>query len=194
VALLTQATSDNTPIGASRSPHREIIFQLNAVDYNVLDYHVELEGHMRHETILVVDDEQLIRKLIHFCLKRHGYTVLEASSGAEAIEICKIHKGKIDLALVDVIMPGLHGPHLKRSPDKLHPDMHMLFMSGFPHVEAINRGMDDFVSKPFTCERLLKQVHSALTDRIPTEAHLEQLQAVNKSAILPVTNCVKTDR
>ena len=125
---------------------------------------------MRTETILVVDDESVVRRLIHYCLKKRGYTVLEASSGREAIEICQTHKGKISLAIIDVIMPGIHGPHLERCLDKLNHDIRVLYMSGFPHIEAINRGMDDFLSKPFTRENLLTKVGAALAAPAPSHA------------------------
>ena len=117
---------------------------------------------MRTETILVVDDESIVRRLINYCLKRRGYAVLEAASGAEAIETCVAHKGKIDLALVDVVLPGLHGPQLARQLKRLIPEIRVLYMSGFPHVEAINRGMDDFISKPFTIDKFLEQIREAL--------------------------------
>ena len=125
---------------------------------------------MRTETILVVDDESVVRKLIHYCLKKRGYTVLEAASGAAAIEICQAYKGKISLALIDVIMPGIHGPHLKRCLEKLNRDIPVLYMSGFPHIEALNRGMDDFLSKPFTCEALLAKVGAAIKAPAPQTA------------------------
>ncbi len=124
---------------------------------------------MRTETILVVDDEAVVRKLIHYCLKKRGYTVLEAASGEQAIQICQTYKGKISLALIDVIMPGIHGPHLERCLDKLGLGIRVLFMSGFPHIEAINRGMDDFISKPFTCENLLAKIRAAI--EAPAASH-----------------------
>ena len=114
--------------------------------------------------ILVVDDEPAVRKFICHCLRRQGYTVLEAASGAEAIELCRTIKGRVVLGLFDVIMPGIHGPNLKHSLEKLYPELRVLFMSGFPHVEFINRGMEDFISKPFTCQTLLTRVRGILNE------------------------------
>jgi len=114
--------------------------------------------------ILVVDDDQMVRRFICHCLRRQGYVVLEAASGAEAIELCGAHKGTIALGLFDVIMPGIHGPELKKSLQKLYPELRVLFMSGFPHVEFVNRGMQDFISKPFTSQTLLARVREALKE------------------------------
>ena len=116
------------------------------------------------ETILVVDDDPAVRKFICHCLSRQGYVVLEAASGAEAIELCRANKGTIALGLFDVIMPGIHGPELKSSLQKLYPELRVLFISGFPHVEFINRGMQDFISKPFTSQTLLARVRQALKE------------------------------
>jgi len=118
----------------------------------------------------VVDDDTAVRRLMLYCLKTRGYTVLEASSGAQALEICQTHKGKISVALIDVIMPGIHGPQLERCLDKLRLDIRVIYTSGFPHIEAINRGMNDFLSKPFTCEALLAKVGAAVDKAAPTQA------------------------
>lgn len=127
---------------------------------------------MKIKTILIVDDEPVVRKLIHFCLKQRGFEVIEASSGAAAIEICQSHRGEIALALIDVIMPGIHGPQLVKCLNKLNPEIPVLYMSGFPHIEAINRGMADFISKPFTAARLLARIREILISK-------EELQRCN---------------
>src|SRR5260370_30627071 len=112
--------------------------------------------------ILVVDDEPFVRRFICHCLEQQGYLVLEAASGAEAIELCRTNKGPISLGLFDVIMPGICGPNLKHSLEQLYPDLRVLYMSGFPHVDFINRGMEDFLSKPFTGQTLLARVQGML--------------------------------
>jgi len=127
--------------------------------------------------ILVVDDEPAVRKLVCHCLRRQGYVVLEAASGAEAIELCRTAKGDVSLGLFDVIMPGIHGPNLKHSLEKLYPELRVLFMSGFPHVEFINRGMEDFISKPFTCQALLARVRGMLKEDPSNIADSEPRQA-----------------
>jgi DNA-binding NtrC family response regulator len=117
---------------------------------------------VKTKTILVVDDEAIVRKLIRYCLRRRGFEVLEAASGSEAIEICQTHN-EIALALIDVIMPGIHGPQLVKCLNKSNPQIAVLYMSGFPHIEALNRGMGDFISKPFTSEILLDRIREVLT-------------------------------
>jgi two-component system cell cycle sensor histidine kinase/response regulator CckA len=129
---------------------------------------------VKAKKILVVDDEPVVRKLITFCLRRKGLEILEADSGTSAIEICKIHRGEIALALVDVIMPGIHGPQLVRYLNKLDPDIQILYMSGFPHIEAINRGMTDFISKPFTSARLIACIRRVMASK-------EELRRANSS-------------
>jgi CheY-like chemotaxis protein len=70
------------------------------------------EPKMESETILVVDDEPMVREYCHSVLARAGYHVLQAGSGEEALAICSEHKGTISLALVDVVMPGINGVKL----------------------------------------------------------------------------------
>src|SRR5882724_46544 len=105
--------------------------------------------------ILVVDDEPLVLRFICQCLRQEGYPVLEAASGADAIELCRTNKGPISIGLFDVIMPVICGPDLKHSLEQLHPDLRVLYMSGFPEVECIHRDMENFIAKPFTCRDLL---------------------------------------
>jgi len=84
--------------------------------------------------ILVVDDDPMVRKFIGHCLRRQGYVVLEAGIGGGSDELCRANKGRIALGLFDVIMPDIHGPILKRSIERIYPELRVLFMSGFPHV------------------------------------------------------------
>src|SRR5262249_20203145 len=73
------------------------------------------------ETILLVEDEARVRKLIVDVLTARGYRVLEATRGEEAIRLCKVHDGEIDLAVVDVVMPEISGPELVRQMASLRP-------------------------------------------------------------------------
>ena len=118
------------------------------------------------ETILVVDDEEALREVTRRILTRNGYTVLTASSGAQAIEIAASHDGPIDLVLTDVIMPAMQGPTVANKVRRLRPDIRVLFMSGHaqPVLEAESVLGTDFqlVEKPFDQAMLMENVRRVL--------------------------------
>jgi two-component system cell cycle sensor histidine kinase/response regulator CckA len=124
---------------------------------------------MTYETVLLVEDEHSLRRLAQRLLERAGYRVLAASNGAEAREQFAQHRGRIDLLLTDVVMPGVSGPDLFRSLADQNPALLVVFMSGYPE-EAIERqdGLDGsrpFVQKPFTAAALVGAVRDALSRR-----------------------------
>jgi hypothetical protein len=118
------------------------------------------------ETILIADDEEAQREVTQRILNRNGYTVLTASSGAQAIELAASHFGPIDLVLTDVIMPAMQGPTVAKEVRKLRPDIRVLFMSGHaqPVLEAEALLGTEFVlvEKPFDEAKLLKHVREVL--------------------------------
>jgi len=124
----------------------------------------ELTG--RGETILVVEDEEEVRKLAVQILRRQGYTVLEASQGNEASHICEQHKGPIHLMVMDVVMPGMNGRELVKSLEPHHPEMKVLYMSGYTDNAIVHHGILEkglsFLQKPFTLEGLLRKVREVL--------------------------------
>ena len=134
------------------------------------DEHDERVGHLKSlegtETILVVDDEEALREVTRRILTRNGYTVVTASSGAQAIELAASHVGPIDLVLTDVIMPTMHGPAVANEVKKLRPGIRVLFMSGHaqPVLEAEAVLGTEFllVEKPFDQVTLLENVRKAL--------------------------------
>ena len=118
------------------------------------------------ETILVTEDENAVRALVHRILSRLGYTVLTARDADEAMRLVAQHEGPIDLLLTDVIMPGMSGPALAGKIRILRPGVRTLYMSGYTDNE-IDRGgaLDDnavLLEKPFTGERLAMAVQAAL--------------------------------
>ena len=121
------------------------------------------------ETILVVDDEEALREVTGRMLTRSGYTVLTASSGAEAIELASSHVGPIDLLLTDVIMPKMQGPTVANEVRKVRPDIRVLFMSG--HAQPVLQAEDvlgtDFLllEKPFDQAILLEGVRHGARSR-----------------------------
>jgi PAS domain S-box-containing protein len=118
------------------------------------------------ETILVVDDEEALREVTRRILTRKGYTVVTASSGAQAIEIATSHVGPINLLLTDVIMPTMQGPTVANEVKKLRPGIRVLFMSGHAQpvleAEAVLETEFLLVEKPFDQAVLLEHVRKVL--------------------------------
>ena len=118
------------------------------------------------ETILVVEDEEEVRKLAVGILRRQNYRVLEAAQGEEALLIGEKHEGRIHLLLTDVVMPGLNGPDLARRMKYSHPEMKVIFMSGYSDKGIFQQGVLDLetglLQKPFSLESLTGKVREVL--------------------------------
>jgi len=118
------------------------------------------------ETILLVEDEAIVRELTVQILEADGYRVLEAMNGAEALQIAGEHRAPIHLLLTDVTMPGVSGQELASQLRRRHPDMRALFMSGYDNKqvdgEDIANGTITFLPKPFSTENLRHQVRQVL--------------------------------
>jgi signal transduction histidine kinase len=120
-----------------------------------------------HETILVVEDEQVLRDMAHLILQDCGYQVLAAGSGAEALEVWERNPGRIDLMLTDVVMPGgMSGRELAAKLMPNHPQLRIIFTSGY-NVEEMNtdffrRSRAVFLQKPYTRADLAKAVRECL--------------------------------
>jgi two-component system CheB/CheR fusion protein len=117
------------------------------------------------EVILVVEDEDAIRKLTRVVLEKLGYVILEACNGAEGLALCKSHQGAIDLLLTDVIMPELSGRELAEAALLVRPDLKVMFMSGHTHDILLKEGVRNgtaFLQKPFTPIALAQTVRAAL--------------------------------
>lgn len=118
---------------------------------------------MNPATVLIVDDEPQIRRVLITTLASHGYQVIEARTGHEALD--KIRQQKIDLILLDVNLPGVSGietcAEIRRSSDV---SIIMLTVRNTEHdkVEALDAGADDYVVKPFGAEELMARVRAAL--------------------------------
>jgi two-component system, cell cycle sensor histidine kinase and response regulator CckA len=119
------------------------------------------------ETILVAEDDAGVRSLIVATLERHGYSVMTAVDGRQALEVFRTYGHLVDLIVTDVNMPELSGPELARNVAETHPDLAVLFISGFtsdaiPFSDAENRS---FLPKPFTPVQLAQSVSRCLTYR-----------------------------
>jgi CheY-like chemotaxis protein len=118
------------------------------------------------ETVLVVEDDQLVRTSARRVLTKNGYRVLEAANGAEALRICRTAKAPIDLILSDLVMPELGGRELVCRLRESDPRARVLFMSGYTEEAAQQRNVlqpgDAFLAKPFTPEALTRKVREVL--------------------------------
>jgi PAS domain S-box-containing protein len=121
------------------------------------------------ETVLVVEDDDVVRTLVRKLLKETGYRVLEASSGAEALQLTAEKGGKaghIDLLLTDVVMPGMSGPELLNRLGSRFPDMRVCFMSGYTDETLGHHGALDpsipIIEKPFETKTLVRQIREVL--------------------------------
>jgi PAS domain S-box-containing protein len=118
------------------------------------------------ETILVVEDEDAVRRLTCRILARRGYEVVEASDGPSALQAWEHHDGHIDLLLTDVVMPGMSGKELAERLAERQPGLEPVFMSGYTDDVVLRHGVEgeeqQLVQKPFDAETLLAAIRTAL--------------------------------
>jgi two-component system, cell cycle sensor histidine kinase and response regulator CckA len=121
------------------------------------------------ETILVVEDEARVRKLIGDVLTARGYHVLEATRGEEALRHCRTYDGAIDIAVVDVVMPGMSGPDLVKEIVPLRPNIRLLYISGYTDEAIMHHGILEsgaaFLQKPFLPDALARKIREVLDAR-----------------------------
>ena len=126
-------------------------------------YELTLPG---SQTILVVDDVGVVRKVAFRLLSEAGYRVFEASSAAEALEVLSTARQPVNLMIVDVVLPEVNGVDLVRLAAERWPETRTIFMSAFPAEVLVREGLDrldvQFLAKPFTRDELLIKVTSAL--------------------------------
>ncbi|MEW6456326.1 MAG: response regulator [Acidobacteriota bacterium] len=117
-------------------------------------------------TVLIVDDEEIIRNLIREILERFGYKVFTASNGEEAIDIYTEMKDKIDIIILDMIMPGIGGKRTFSKLKEINSKANILLMSGYKKngetQEALNEGALGFLQKPFNVNDLIKAIKMIL--------------------------------
>ena len=118
------------------------------------------------ETVLLVEDEDMLRALLAKFLRLYGYTVLEARHGGEALLTCERHPGPIHLMVTDVVMPQMSGRELADRLAPLRPEMKILYMSGYTEEAIVQHGVADlsaaFLQKPFKPIELARQVRAVL--------------------------------
>lgn len=140
--------------------------QVEAVEISQIPPKAETEFPQGNETILLVEDEAMIRSLILRILHLQGYKLLEAKNGQEALQLASEHLGKIDLLLTDVVMPGLNGKDITQQLLRLYPALKVLYISGYPEDIIAKHGLIDaaitLLSKPFSPISLAQKVRTIL--------------------------------
>ncbi len=125
-------------------------------------------GENNSETVLVVEDDEAVRRLVCDVLEEHGYTVLCARDGAEAIRLTSRFEGDIDLLVTDVIMPQMNGPELASRLCLTRPELKVLYVSGYSADDIGEHGVlrDDvqLLQKPFSPHTLLKRMREVLAN------------------------------
>ena len=120
-----------------------------------------------YETVLMVEDDQMVRKVVSLLLNNQGYTVLEAANGVDALRLVQDSgQRRIDLLLTDMVMPLMGGGHLSERIKEVHPEIKVIFISGYiddsvaRHVVS-EEGVE-FIQKPFMPDELARRVRQVL--------------------------------
>lgn len=118
------------------------------------------------ETVLLVEDDEPLRRLTATVLRRSGYEVLEAENAGAALLECEQHQGRIHLMLADVVLPRMSGTQLASRLSGVRPGLPVIFMSGYTDRAALEGQLDSgsaaFLRKPFTPEALLRRIRKVL--------------------------------
>ncbi len=119
-----------------------------------------------HETVLVVEDDTRLRELVFNTLSKSGYRILTAVDGVDAIRVAEAHDGPIDALLTDVVMPHASGPEVASAIRDRHPDVRVLFMSGYTDDAVLRHGLlrseVAFIQKPYTPTVLARRLRETL--------------------------------
>jgi CheY-like chemotaxis protein len=117
-------------------------------------------------TLLLLDDNAMLRNLLETTLIRRGFEVIAADDPTKAIAAAESHEGEIDVALLDVMLPQMRCGECAARLRNARPGLKLVYMSGYPrHIARQRGGIDDdgvFVMKPFTPDALFKAIHHAL--------------------------------
>jgi two-component system cell cycle sensor histidine kinase/response regulator CckA len=122
------------------------------------------------ETIMVVEDDELVRELVLVLLQRQGYKVLDVAQADQALAMCESYSSRIDLILTDLLMPGeMDGRDLAEQVLKIHPEIRVLLMSGYTTDAMVVSGEKEgvpFLQKPFTQQELAGKVREVLNSTV----------------------------
>jgi two-component system, cell cycle sensor histidine kinase and response regulator CckA len=139
---------------------------MNQVPHVVRPAKRELNG---AGTVLIVDDEEIVRVTAKHTLERYGYRIMVANDGVSALEAYRDQRGLINLVLLDLTMPVMNGEETLRHLQLVNPNVKVLLSSGYNEVEAVQRfagkGLAGFIQKPYTAAGLAEKVRDALVGR-----------------------------
>jgi PAS domain S-box-containing protein len=163
---------NNGFINLYSEPNQGTIFRLYLPRYEealidqAKEKKVEMVDERGDETILLVEDEEKILKMVTMMLERLGYKVLTANTPGDAIKLAIDHVGEIRLLMTDVVMPGMNGRELSEEIQTVSPEIRVLFMSGYTANVIANRGVlydgVNFIQKPFSKKDLATKIREAL--------------------------------
>jgi CheY-like chemotaxis protein len=121
-----------------------------------------------HELILVIDDEDIIRRTAKSMLEHYGYTVILAENGKEGVELLRALGEKVSAVLLDMTMPVMNGEEALRHLRAINPTLKVILSSGYNEVEAIRRftgkGLAGFIQKPYSAPALVGKIKSVLQE------------------------------
>ena len=121
------------------------------------------------ETVFLIDDDDMIADVSEMILKKSGYDVVSAKSGKEAIEVYKENHSRIDMVILDMILPDMGGGDTYDRLKEINPEIKVLLASGYDlnyrGRDIMERGCDGFIQKPFNMNELLEKIRGILTSK-----------------------------
>ncbi len=145
----------------------------------------ETAAQKQPETILVADDEAIVRQVIAIMLEEQGYQVVQAVDGEDALRRCQDQTRHINLVIADILMPNMTGKQLACRLSQIRPQTKVILCSGCPERLANRTGMNDmnlpFFKKPVTPQDLAVKVREVLDSPTPTPPSQQQLQQKDRS-------------
>lgn len=145
-------------------PRTEIVEEASGTTYQI-----EEDDAQANETILIIEDEEMVRQLVFDTLSIYGYNLLLAENGRQGLDVLEKQQKKIDLILTDIVMPEMTGVKMVERVRQSHPDISVLFMSGYTALENGSYKSiltsENFIPKPFSTTYLVKRVQDILESR-----------------------------
>ncbi len=142
-----------------------LVEEVAVVESNPAQLESDPNAESSSTTILLVEDDPMIRGLVSQTLEMKGYKVLAADDGWEAVQLARKYEGSIDLLFTDVVMPGLGGAELAVAVQELYPAINILFMSGYSRSQVTEEGVPPdaaLLEKPFTPDKVISMVRNLL--------------------------------